>query len=110
MTDMYSRTIVHPLPSEPPLVRRFPFAAEWFGPVYTTFLRDETLRPQANEAVLAADWRIVCDMSVSPTVARAAQDLQAFLDVCMGIRLPVVKQATAAATKAISLSLPLPLG
>jgi len=105
MEDMYSRTIVHPLPTEPPLVRRFPFSAEWFGPVHTTFLGGKDQQPLANEVGIDADWSIACDVNASPTVARAAQDLQMFLDVAMGIRLPICSKTSPSNANTIALAL-----
>jgi hypothetical protein len=74
---------------DPPLAHRFPFSAAVLGPVHCVRLRDADARPRPEEVAIEADWRICCDLSSSPVAMRAALDLQTFLDVAMGLRLPL---------------------
>ncbi len=104
MANMFQKSIVHPLSTEPPLARRFPFSAELMGPMWTEYRRDDSAQPGSSEVAIEGDWVIAFDPGVSSTLTRAAQDLQSFLDVTMGLRLPLTATTAGPGTKAIALS------
>jgi len=53
---------------------------------------DRTKQPQADEIILDGSWEIVYDGL--PQKGCAALDLQDYLQVCMGIGIPVVKESS----------------
>lgn len=62
--------------------------------------RDASLVPEANETELTADWQILITPDAERLVCRAAQDIQTYLQVSMGVSIPIRHQ-TAPAPKSI---------